>query len=119
MTEREARVRACPICGKEFYSTSSQAIYCSEKCRKEGKRRNRKKYADDITAYEERKKKELRLAREAAAARAEAARKAKEREKRCPGCVWKSPGERICVMPRCMLVAFAERKEDGNANTVW
>ena len=97
--------KTCVICGKSFRTQGPTAIYCSPECRAIGKRNAARLYADAMKAHFEKKRKEFIESRLAS-------------KHQCRGCVWKTPGQKYCVMPTCMLKALEkyEEEKDGRAD---
>ena len=97
------RKMTCTVCGAEFMSQSPQAKYCSEECRRAAKR----------DAAAEWKKKTDAWKAQSQAVREQLKAQEKEKKHFCKGCIWKTPGGHVCVMPTCLrgLGRAGERHE--------
>ena len=95
------KTKVCPVCGEEFTTQHNSKIYCSVICRQKAAQLKNKEYEARLKLYHARKRQ--RLVEEINA-----------RNHRCPekNCVWKTPGYKMCVMPRCMQKALEEMEED-------
>ena len=97
------KTKTCPICGTEFTTQFPVQIYCSKLCRMRAGHQHSKEYAERMKEHHARQ-------------RQKAIEDFHARRNECleKNCVWKTPGQRICVMPRCMKKALAEMEEDNN-----
>lgn len=99
------KTETCVICGKTFRTQAPRGIYCSPECRAEGKRNTARMYAAAMKALHAKKRQEYIETRMAS-------------KRQCNGCEWKTPGQKYCVMPTCMLKALEkyEEEKDGRAD---
>ena len=99
------RTTTCVICGKTFRTQAPRGIYCSPECRIEGKRNLSRMYSEAMKALHEKRRQAYIETRMAS-------------KRQCNGCVWKTPGQKYCVMPTCMLKALEkyEEEKDGRAD---
>ena len=95
------QTKVCPVCGETFTTQHPAKVYCSVICRKKAAQLKNKEYQERLKLYHAMKRK--RFVEEIHAMKHE-----------CPAkyCDWKTPGQNICVMPRCMKNALAEEDQD-------
>ena len=77
----------CVVCGKEFLTDQPHRKYCSEECNRIARNNQSRIRKAKFRAEKKRRFEEAMMA---------------SRKPKCYGCVWKTPGQKICVMPRCL-----------------
>lgn len=82
------RTAICVVCGKEFLTDQPQRKYCSRECNRIATNRLNKIRKAKYRAEKKRQFEEAML-------------RANGKDV-CRGCCWKTPGQKICVMPVCL-----------------